>query len=68
MSKASDKLDNSKSKNKVIRTAWQRGLKVLKPTRRQLEHGLELHANFFTCDGFGFLPGVWSKKVVKLWN
>lgn len=68
MSKASDKLDNSKSKNKVIRAAWQRGLKVLKPTRRQLEHGLELHANFFTCDGFGFLPGVWSKKVVKLWN
>ena len=68
MSKASNRLDNGKSKNKIIREAWERGLKVLKPSAQQLAHGLELHASLFTCDGFGFLPNIWSKKIVEFWR
>jgi membrane dipeptidase len=68
MAKKAWSFDNSRSKNKIIRTAWARGLKVLKPSAEQLAHGLELHGSLFTCDGFGFLPSVWSKKIVALWN
>ena len=61
-------IDNSKSPYDVIRNAWRRGLDALQPTDAQLERGLELHANLFTCDVFGFLPGVWTQEVADLWK
>ena len=36
--------------------AWNCALDILKPTAAQLEHGLEIHKNFFTMDHFGFVP------------
>jgi len=38
--------------NDKMAAAWQRGLDVLKPSSAQLEHGLELHEQLFTCDIF----------------
>lgn len=31
-------------------------LDILKPSRKQLEHGLELHKNSIVCDAYGFSP------------
>ncbi|MBM4046314.1 MAG: hypothetical protein FJ279_14480, partial [Planctomycetes bacterium] len=61
-------MDNSKSAYEAIRTAWGRGLNVLKPTQAQLEHGLELHSRVLACDTFGFLPSVWTQEVADLWK
>ena len=42
------------SKNHEL--AWNNTLDLLKPSKAQLEHGLELHEKLFCMDGFGFLP------------
>ena len=31
-------------------------LKLLAPSKRELEHGLELHRNSFVCEAYGFMP------------
>ena len=36
--------------------AWQAGLDVLKPDKKTLEHGLELHDRSFVWDAYGFAP------------
>lgn len=63
-------IDHGKHPDPIIRQAWQRGLKALQPTKKQLEHGLELHAHSFACDIFGFLPNrnIWTKEVGERWN
>jgi len=48
--------DVSWEKNEVIQNARQAALDVLKPGRKNLEHGLELHANSLVFDGYGFSP------------
>jgi membrane dipeptidase len=42
--------------NEQIRAAHEIALKVLKPTKKQLEHGLELHRNSLVFDTYGFMP------------
>ena len=42
--------------NQAIQNARQAALRVLKPSRKELEHGLELHANSLVFDGYGFSP------------
>jgi membrane dipeptidase len=42
--------------NAAIDAAWQAGLSVLKPTPRELEHGLQLHADALVFDCYGFSP------------
>lgn len=42
--------------NDLIKDAYDRGLNILKPTQKQLEHGLELHKNSLVIDGYGFMP------------
>ncbi len=42
--------------NEVIQKARQAALDVLKPTARQLQHGLELHAASLVCESYGFSP------------
>lgn len=61
-------LGHAEHPNEIIRTAWQRGIEVLRPTRSQLEHGLELHRCCLACDNFGFFPSVWSPEVRELWQ
>ncbi len=39
-----------------IKTAYEVGLKILKPTRSQLQHGLELHRNSIVIEAYGFMP------------
>ncbi len=40
----------------LIETAQQAALNALKPSKRDLEHGLELHANSIVIDAYGFSP------------
>ena len=42
--------------NPVIQHARRVALDILKPTRKQLEHGLALHADSLVFDSYGFSP------------
>ncbi|WP_417390344.1 dipeptidase [Gimesia sp.] len=42
--------------NEVILHARQVALDILKPSQKQLEHGLELHAESLVFDSYGFAP------------
>jgi membrane dipeptidase len=42
--------------NEVIQEARQVALDILKPSKKDLEHGLELHANSVVFDIYGFAP------------
>jgi membrane dipeptidase len=55
-SEAISKPEPSWQSNEVIHEARQIALDVLKPSRRDLEHGLELHADSVVFDVYGFAP------------
>ena len=42
--------------NSQIKTSWDIALNALKPSKIQLEHGLELHRNSVVFDTYGFQP------------
>ena len=42
--------------NEQILQARETALKILKPTKKQLAHGLALHANSLVFDTYGFMP------------
>src|SRR5688572_31570633 len=42
--------------NDKIRAAYELGLSILKPSRNELEHGLELHRSSLVFDAYGFMP------------
>jgi membrane dipeptidase len=42
--------------NTAIDAAWQVGLQALKPSTKELEHGLRLHAESLVFDIYGFSP------------
>lgn len=42
--------------NEKIKADYDLGLNILKPTRKQLERGLELHRNSVVFDTYGFMP------------
>lgn len=42
--------------NQVIDSARQAALAILKPSKKDLEHGLELHRQSLIFDGYGFAP------------
>ena len=37
---------------------YQAALNVLRPSKKELEHGLELHADAFVAESYGFLPAA----------
>lgn len=39
-----------------IKEAYGIGLKLLNPTKSELEHGLELHKNSIVFDAYSFIP------------
>ncbi|HWL51420.1 MAG TPA: membrane dipeptidase [Chthoniobacteraceae bacterium] len=43
-----------------VAAAWKRGLEVLQPSASELARGLELHRELSVCDGYGFLPRVYT--------
>ncbi len=52
-----DELQNKRIEaNERIKKAREAALKILKPTRKELEHGLELHANSVVVESYGFAP------------
>ncbi|MEW6356002.1 MAG: membrane dipeptidase [Planctomycetota bacterium] len=42
--------------NEAIEKAKQAALEALKPSPKDLQHGLELHANTVVCESYGFTP------------
>lgn len=48
--------DDSFTMTEQIKTAYEIGLNILKPTKVQLERGLELHRNSVVFDTYGFMP------------
>jgi len=56
VSQASRAAEQPEQFNEVIQRARQAALDVLKPTPKQLEHGLELHAASVVCESYGFSP------------
>lgn len=42
--------------NQTIQQARDTALGILKPSKVDLDHGLELHANSIVCDAYGFSP------------
>jgi hypothetical protein len=46
----------SEQPNEAVQQAREAALKVLKPTPKQLEHGLKLHAESLVFDTYGFAP------------
>lgn len=44
------------SPNAYIQSAREAALKVLQPSQRDLEHGLELHRNSLVVESYGFMP------------
>lgn len=51
-----------------IRAAWESGLAKLKPRRKDLEKGLELHSEFLSLDHFGFLPSIHTRELEAAWD
>lgn len=56
LSQAAGAAEQPEQFNEVIQRARQAALDVLKPTPKQLEHGLELHAASVVCESYGFSP------------
>lgn len=42
--------------NEKIRAAYELGLSILKPSRKELDRGLELHRSSLVFDTYGFMP------------
>ncbi len=53
-----------------IKEAYEIGLKLLNPSKSELEHGLELHKNSIVFDSYGFIPraSVDGTKIAALIN
>lgn len=52
-----DRTENPRFKiNEQIRLNFETARSILKPTQKQLEHGLELHRNSLVIDAYGFMP------------
>ena len=45
----------------TIQKNWQLALDILQPTKKDLEHGLELHRNSYVFDAYGFNPSGGGK-------
>ncbi len=42
--------------NESIQRAREVALSILKPSQREIEHGMELHKNSVVCESYGFAP------------
>ena len=49
--------------NETWKADWDLALKMLNPTPKELEHGLELHRSSFVFDAYGFLPSGGGKSA-----
>lgn len=53
--------------NEKIRRDRETGIRALSPSKKELEHGLELHANSLVIESYGFAPrsAVDSRELCK---
>jgi len=51
--------------NPHIEECRELGLSILKPTPKQLKHGLELHRDALVWDAYGFIPGGYTQEAMK---
>lgn len=51
-----ERLKEILNKNERIREAREVALKILQPSRKELEHGMELHFDSLVVDSYGFAP------------
>lgn len=42
--------------NAYMRKTWDTALSILKPAKKKLERGLDIHRNAIVCDAYGFAP------------
>lgn len=42
--------------NEIIKQYREVALRILKPSQRDIEHGMELHKNSIVCESYGFSP------------
>ena len=56
VARAEENAGGSWKANQTIQQARETALEVLKPSKKDLEHGLELHADSVVFDGYGFSP------------
>jgi len=52
-------------KNEVIQSARAAAIEILKPSKKDLEHGLKLHADSLVFETYGFAPRApirWSSR------
>lgn len=56
LTQAGQNLPLTKNLNPTIQHARDVGLKILQPSARDLQHGLELHADSIVFDAYGFAP------------
>lgn len=56
--------------NRTVEEAEKIALSILKPSRKQLEHGLELHKNSIVCESYGFSPrcAVYGDRLAEAVN
>ena len=59
-----ERLDELIQGNQIIARARQIALDILKPTAKQLEHGLKLHAESLVFDGYAFSPRTSTDHVI----
>ena len=51
--------------NPHIEECRELGLSILKPTQKQLKHGLELHRDALVWDSYGFIPGGYTQEAMN---
>ena len=59
-----ERLDELIQGNQSIARARQIALDILKPSQKQMEHGLKLHAESLVFDGYAFSPRTSTEPVV----
>ena len=50
--------------NEQIKLDFEKARSILNPSRKQLEHGLELHRNSLVIDAYGFMPRAANDGVL----
>ncbi|MBJ7346478.1 MAG: membrane dipeptidase [Gemmataceae bacterium] len=58
------RLDDLIQANQTIARARQIALDILKPSQKQMEHGLKLHAESLVFDGYAFSPRTSTDPVI----
>lgn len=51
--------------DKLVKKNFECSIRILKLNKKELDAGLELHKELYTCDSFGFLPQIRNLEVSR---